>query len=396
MSSFTWLDHSEEERRRILDAIDLFSQPGSLNELGLGALRDGFADVFAPGTSTIQTRLRYFLLIPWAYLTVEQQRSSRSAGVRAREAEVALIERLMESGDRRGLIGQSARRNLKRLPSGVYWEGLRRWGIRTAPVALTAYHRWIDQGTQHHAAREEDGAQTHAVWHAGLPDIADDFSEGTSLALRRDEADYLAERIQRAAPGSLLTWLINDGDKIDGVAFPWDHSKTGDMGAELQHRLLHARNFSESMHGAQLLYNLLLARARKDMSKLADEWAVELDLWQARLSEQRRQTAIDAWDVTKFWSLVGDLGVMVPRPTRSFIENWIEHVRHDLDMPVRDNAAAAGLVTEQEMKVKGGQARLRNASMLEAWGGDSGSEQLNYRWRATVNYTNEIVEARGA
>jgi hypothetical protein len=73
-SSFAWLDYSEAERRRMNEVIGLFRDQGILDELGLGSVRDAFADLFYPGTSTIQTRARYFLLIPWIYLRMEKER----------------------------------------------------------------------------------------------------------------------------------------------------------------------------------------------------------------------------------------------------------------------------------------------------------------------------------
>lgn len=67
-SSFTWLDYSEQDKRKMLDVISLFSEKTTRDELGIGSVRDAFADLFFPGTSTIQTRARYFLFIPWIYL----------------------------------------------------------------------------------------------------------------------------------------------------------------------------------------------------------------------------------------------------------------------------------------------------------------------------------------
>ena len=55
-STFTWLDHSEHERRQMLDVIDLFRERDTRDELGLGTIRDAFADLSFPATSTIQTR----------------------------------------------------------------------------------------------------------------------------------------------------------------------------------------------------------------------------------------------------------------------------------------------------------------------------------------------------
>ncbi len=52
--------------------IDLFREKGTLDELGIGAIRDALSDLLFPGTSTIQTRPRYFLLVPWAFLRLER------------------------------------------------------------------------------------------------------------------------------------------------------------------------------------------------------------------------------------------------------------------------------------------------------------------------------------
>src|SRR4051794_41871571 len=106
-STFTWLDHSEEARQRALDAIDLFRQPDTRDELGLASIRDAFAGVFSPGTSTIQTRVRYFLLIPWIYQRVEARPSRLPAGRRAGAAEVDLIETPREAGSPGGVVGRA-------------------------------------------------------------------------------------------------------------------------------------------------------------------------------------------------------------------------------------------------------------------------------------------------
>jgi hypothetical protein len=39
-STFTWLDYSEHERRKMLDAIESFGEKTTRDELGLGSVRD--------------------------------------------------------------------------------------------------------------------------------------------------------------------------------------------------------------------------------------------------------------------------------------------------------------------------------------------------------------------
>lgn len=60
-----WIDFSKEDRKKALDVINLLSEQGAVDELGIGIIRDAFAIYFFPGTSTIQTRAKYFLIVPY-------------------------------------------------------------------------------------------------------------------------------------------------------------------------------------------------------------------------------------------------------------------------------------------------------------------------------------------
>ena len=60
-STLGWLDHDPHERERTTRILALFKERNAVDELGLGGIRDSFADQLFPGTSTIQTRLRYML-----------------------------------------------------------------------------------------------------------------------------------------------------------------------------------------------------------------------------------------------------------------------------------------------------------------------------------------------
>ena len=66
-----WIDFSKSEREKILNVLDLLTEQGVLDELGIAPIRDGYADLFFPGTSTIQTRAKYFLIVPYALKDLE-------------------------------------------------------------------------------------------------------------------------------------------------------------------------------------------------------------------------------------------------------------------------------------------------------------------------------------
>ena len=55
-----WVDFSREARKRAVEALDALEEKDAVDELGVGVLRDAFADAMFPGTSTIQTRAKYF------------------------------------------------------------------------------------------------------------------------------------------------------------------------------------------------------------------------------------------------------------------------------------------------------------------------------------------------
>jgi hypothetical protein len=124
-SSFAWVDFSEEDRQRMNAVVQLFQESETVDELGLGVVRDVFANLLFPGTSTIQTRARYFFFIPWIYRRQEERRVSvAEIAKRARDDEIKLIDVLLENEDHAGVIGAQKRAALKGLPSAIYWRAL--------------------------------------------------------------------------------------------------------------------------------------------------------------------------------------------------------------------------------------------------------------------------------
>src|SRR6185369_8689539 len=105
-STFAWLDYSSRERRAMLEVVDLFREKGTVDELGLGVVRDAFADKLFPGTSTLHSRARYWLFVPWLLLRLEGERTpSNKADERARYLQAKLVNALEEGHEAEGVIG---------------------------------------------------------------------------------------------------------------------------------------------------------------------------------------------------------------------------------------------------------------------------------------------------
>ncbi len=396
-STFTWLDHSEYERRKMLDVIELFRERDTRDELGLGTIRDAFADLFFPGTSTIQTRARYFFIVPWMYLELESKRvASAAVADRVRKYEISLIDALLESGETDGVLGRVAGISLQRLPSNIYWQGVGILGIRLFPGSQPQYHRSLDRfyllkGRQAHDDDGEPvGSALEGNWHPGLPEPPGEFPRKASLKLTRMEARYLRERITARAPDSLFRFLAERGREVEELDFPWQHPQSAEFPARCLEQLRHARNFSEAMHGASLLYNLMLSNmAAKD--ELVSEYEQRLKEWAVAM--RSRHVEFLSWDRARFWQIVSSHGARVSRGTRLFVESWLELVSAD-ESPGRSAAGnkARNLVHERERALKRSLARLDNRRALELWSGAAGTAQLNYRWRIAQRILNDIYQ----
>jgi hypothetical protein len=141
-SVFAWVDFAEEDRRKMAQVIDSLRETDTRDELGLGVIRDGIADLLFPGTSTIQTRARYFLFIPWIYRRHERNGTSGADLPRkARRDEDRLIEALAQGNEQEGVIGIEKRAALQRTASSIYWSGLATWRIRRFQGSQEQYHR---------------------------------------------------------------------------------------------------------------------------------------------------------------------------------------------------------------------------------------------------------------
>lgn len=388
MSSFVWLDYSEHERRKMLDIVDLFREQDTRDELGIGSVRDTFADLFFPGTSTIMTRARYFLIVPWTYQRLERQHiRSDKIGERARRAEIELIEAIERSDDRDRNIGKVARTALKRLPSSVYWQGLGVWGIRTFRGSQAQYSRSLDQHYAQLTRRgrrvlERDVEHDDLVapnWHAGLLSPPSDFPGQCSLRLTRREAEYLAERIRLSptSSSSLLAELVAQHRPSGEANFVWQHAYAAEFPANLREVVDHARNFSEVMLGAALLYNLVLAeQAQRDDG--VKRYRQRFAEWAQLLAERSRN--FSAWKRERFWELVRAANPRTSSPTREFIDTWWDLTLAGDTARLLDSQTARMLIRQRERRLKKNLARIDNPRAQELWNGDSGSAQLDFRW----------------
>lgn len=166
---------------------------------------------------------------------------------------------------------------------------------------------------------------------------------------------------------------------------------TDQLPHHLQPQVIHARNFSESMHGAPLLYNLILAEEKK-----RDEWVegfrTRLASWWDML--QLRMPRLSSWDRDDFWQLLRDAGARLTTPTQEFVLSWWSFAFSDISIEkLMESAHARELIADRERQLKRVRRRIGNPRALENWNGAAGTAQLDYRWGRPVKMVlNDILE----
>lgn len=399
MSSFVWIDHSEKQRRQVMDAIDLFREKDTRDELGIATIRDAISDTLFPGTGSLQTRARYFFFVPWMYRKLEDDGATESDIARkARDIELRLIDTLAEtSGPGEGVIGIQARRTLQRTPASVYWNGLRTLRLMTRDWSHVEYHRSFS--TKKHANRDDDGTPLEAMsraWHAGLPSAPEAFPSSVSLKLSRREANYLKERVVESHRGSLFAHLLLQTSDLSDAAFAWEHPVCQALPTPLARQVRHARLFSESMYGAAILYNLWLAEMEPKRPAIADECRALLREWAHGVEALRHDLA--AWSLDDFWFFIRSCGAKPSEMSRAFVERWIGYVRMTPSLEtLAENRHARDLIATREQAIKGALARFSNPRSREVWQGAAGLGRMDFRWSNAKTLMNDISDGlRGA
>ena len=391
MSSLAWVDFDETERQRAQRIMALFQERETRDELGLGAIRDSIADLLFPGTSTIQTRLRYMLFIPWLYRALEKRDVPEGQlRTEARDTEIRLADALKAGGESNGIIGRDAGPRLQRLPSSVYWAGLGAWGVRVFPGSLDSLFVALrGRGRSRGGSGGEDalaGAQAPAIWSPALPQMPGDLLERAIFRLTTDEAQFLIDRLVASQPAALLTMLAREGIDAD-CDYIWTHPHLSAFPTDTRRLVQHGEIFSHVMHGAALLYNLSLSELRQ-----RDDWVEDyrerLQAWNDELDAG----AVRAWSPDEFWNVIEHPAHAIRPAAKRFVTEWRDQVLAGTEGIVA-TPAARRLVEERERRLKTSQSRYANHAVRDRWTGASGADRLSFRWAQAKSHLRDLAHA---
>lgn len=291
-----WIDFSEKDRRKALDVIHLLQEQGAMDELGIGSVRDAFANVFFPGTSTIQTRAKYFFIVPYAikdccentkYHNVPEIRKAID------DIERTCAMKMKDEKDHDGVIGVDSlpQKWVVRKPSSIYWNGIRTLGIffnrhmsideciKESLVRRSAgnFSNWTEDGEENEQDDRSAGHEAlHPLWNLP-PSYNKKWIDSLSVKLSEDEADFLRKDILERLPGTLYKYVLeNEIDLRDYITVDTSfralfEAIKDDISEDMRQLMVLAIKFDTLVYLCRVLFNRCLSDDNN--TRANDEWA---------------------------------------------------------------------------------------------------------------------------
>ena len=284
-----WIDFSKSERQKVLSVLDMLSESGTLDELGIAPVRDGFANRFFPGTSTIQSRAKYFMIVPYALKDLEYSDESNPGRI------IKIFDEIEEEcgtvllgnpEDTDGIIGsRSLKQNrwVKRTPADIYWAGLRNYGIFIGGnLSLSEYVRAmcalkkqktnvLKLGNRNDSAEEgdlddKDAGNLFSVQFWKIPTYEKDWIDNLSIKLTENEGSFLKNQIIKSFPDSMMAYILkNNITEILGCSsFQKLDSLIHIFPEEIQTDYHLAYEFSDFLYVLRTIYNIIISDGLND------------------------------------------------------------------------------------------------------------------------------------
>ena len=399
-----WIDFSKTERNKVLSVLELLSERGTLDELGIAPIRDGFANIFFPGTSTIQTRAKYFLIVPYALKDMEYDKEANPTRLLKKfdELERQSAETLLQNPDDTvGVIGRRALGHnswVKRTPADIYWAGLRAFNIfRAGNLSLTEYIQAIcaqkqnkrdvlnlgnrnDQQEENDlSGNDSDDKDAGDLFHMQfwtIPTYQTGWMNDLDIHLSVDEADFLKDQIIRAFPDSMFAFILknNRTELLNCASFQELESFLPLFPEEMQKDYILAADFSNFLFILRVLFNIIVSDGQ---------------------NESANQVWSEIVDDIPFYAEKVDLDavfnrLMIHKNDRlyTFLNKSKEYMlASDIDGMIRE-------IKRRERELKHSRAKTMHPGEFDSdeW---LGGGQLDYRFSNAKTIMNDIFESEG-
>lgn len=396
MSQLGWVDFSPKHREKLMTLLDLLKDSGVVDELGIGVIRDSIADELFPGISTIQTRAKYFIIIPsiiqdYLLLTPSEKRKILLRKY-LEEQENEIMWTLAEKYNHQeglGVIGITKRRKetLARRASSIYWNGIRTFKLIDTNLSLSEF---LDSERTHKdqlikALSDDNYSDDKDVdiderYKISIP-YEIDWKQDLDLPLSYDEADYLKHTIIDNAKDSLIAYLLQNEKLLDVFLKSSDflsfckqaHSTLPD---KLQKKVILSHDFSVLSHNIHLIYNGFLQKLHFKNDNFLNDWLGDVrDLKSDMIN-------FEGFDL----ELLFEISIRAD-DARTFIEDYWR----EINKKNREFDKIRNTIVSRELANKGNRAKLHDKYQPDFKNGDKiGLDYLDYRFGNVKTILNDI------
>ena len=301
---FGWIDFSKQDKNNAINVINSLGEKGVLDELGFGSIRSAFADTFFPGTSTIQTRAKYFLVVPYIlndYIRTGHRiekdfnrffkRSQEIIDWNERTTGHRLIEHCKSDPQSSGIIGARSIAGhswVERAPVSIYWNGLRTYKFFRSDSPNFTYSDFLSQiynleknkasaesteNTDKDDKNDSDaGNYSKKSPLAKLPTYKKGWDKEVDIELTPEEAVFLKEKIISSVGDSIFGIILSKNVNISKCSDFETFTQVikTEVDDEKKHKLDLANKFNEFYYITMLRYSYKLSKGlEKDV---VDEW----------------------------------------------------------------------------------------------------------------------------
>lgn len=403
MSSFGFTFLSRQELAQA-DKLIFDDGAGVRDEVGFLIVHQRYSDRFFPGTSVLQTRLRYALLIPWIYETIRERASTpKDYSLAVAELEHRLTNWLRPTeagGESNGVIGGTIYPKRPSQPaSAIYWTALTKWGLINPRPNKKLWSRAdmarLFKENRARAPKDDDGQPLEpSQWpFPQLPKRPKNWStnEKMTLELTQKEAKFLSKKLScvlrpdNTGEPSLLARLV--GKNIGAAKNCWDPSILRLSGSEKK-TLVRAGQAAALSAIGRAVYSALVETMKNEKDR-HPETIIHRDILHDTVCKWGSQAS--KLNEEEFHLDMNGL----PGPVEEMLHETLVWIRKDGNDPI----SLHEVYSRAEYSRKGNRARLADnqfgADRRVEWQADmqqGKAEPLHYRWGNVKRLLHDISD----
>lgn len=402
-SALGWTVLSREALRRAESQLRDQDQQGVRDEIGFLSLHQAYADRFFPGTSVLQTRLRYVLFVPWIYQTVAKQPQRQQINRVIQEQDLSLAKRLKSRhGLSDGVIGaRSLPKQTSQPPTMVYWHALGTWGILrlwadgTYPTRA-AVHRTLGKQRLLSHLKDDDKSplEENLTFFVKVPDPPGEWEhphKPLDFTIQPEEAIFIRQHLvsvprpDMSGTPSLLAFLVEYDIDVASLEFPWTKPILKIVDKDEREALLRAQQTAALAAVGRAIYAALIERICDEEDKRSMPNVHRANL--TRVIDDYRSQALELD--------IGAINLDAPYPLSPSIvtiltetQNWLRNGKDIFELRF--------LYEQAEVMRKGRRARLARTlagrERRNEWTPDEHPEAqpLRYRWSNVQRLLNDL------